>query len=80
MVAGFVAESIEDKITERFRVSGYLILEDVACDVRGDSVVLSGRLPSHYLKQVAQAIVAEVEGVGRVVNLIHVAPPSARPC
>jgi hypothetical protein len=33
---------------------------------------LIGRLPTYYLKQVAQAVVTEVEGVRRVVNLIEV--------
>lgn len=74
MVAGFVARSIEASVAERLRASGYLVLEDIACEVRDDAAVLTGRLPSHYLRQVAQAIVAEVEGVGRVVNLIRVDP------
>ena len=33
---------------------------------------LHGRLPTYYLKQVAQAIAAEVEGVSSVVNRIDV--------
>jgi hypothetical protein len=35
-------------------------------------MVLRGRLPSQYLKQVAQTLASGVEGVGRVVNLIKV--------
>jgi osmotically-inducible protein OsmY len=75
MASESVAQSIVARIVDRLRGSGYLVLEDVACDVRGNSVVLTGRLPSHYLKQVAQTIVAGVEGVRRVVNRIAVEPP-----
>jgi osmotically-inducible protein OsmY len=63
---------------DRLRRSGYLALRDVSCDAREGVVYLRGRLPAHYLKQVAQALAAGVEGVCRVVNLIEVATP-ARP-
>lgn len=63
----------------RLRRSGYLALWDVSCDVRGERVRLLGRLPSYYLKQVAQAVVAQVEGVRGVENLIEVASPGGRP-
>jgi hypothetical protein len=42
-------------------------------------VRLCGRLSSYYLKQVAQAVVAEVEGVRRVINLIEVVASAYRP-
>jgi osmotically-inducible protein OsmY len=60
----------------RFRRSGYLALSDVACDVHDGVVHLRGRLPSYYLKQVAQAVAAEVEGVRLVVNRIEVTAPT----
>jgi hypothetical protein len=60
----------------RIRSSGYLALRDVTCMARGDTVHLRGRLPSHYLKQIAQEIAAGVEGVRHVYNGIEV---SARP-
>jgi osmotically-inducible protein OsmY len=62
----------------RLRHSGYLALRDISCDVDGDGLSLHGRLPSYYLKQVAQALVAEVEGVERVVNMIKVSAPPRR--
>jgi osmotically-inducible protein OsmY len=63
---------------ERFRRSGYLALREVSC-LAGDGVVtLQGRLPSHYLKQVAQEIASGLEGVHRVVNRIKVYGPAGR--
>ena len=63
----------------RLRRSGYLALRDVSCDACAGVVRLRGRLPSYYLKQMAQAVVAEVEGVRRVINLIEVVAPACRP-
>jgi osmotically-inducible protein OsmY len=60
---------------ERLRSSGYLALRDVDCMARDDEVYLQGRLPSYFLKQLAQEIASGVEGVRRVVNRIDVLRP-----
>ncbi len=61
----------------RLRAGGYAVLRDVCCDFESGVLRLSGRLPSQYLKQVAQALVADLEGVSTVVNQITVvASPS----
>jgi hypothetical protein len=62
----------------RLRRSGDLAMRDVSCEAHAGIVRLRGRLPSYYLKQMAQAIVAEIEGVRRVVNLIEIAIPPRR--
>ena len=54
------------------RNSPYLALRNVACDCRDGLLTLRGCLPTYYLKQVAQAVVAHVEGVRQVVNEIEV--------
>ena len=41
---------------------------------RGGFVILSGRLPSYYLKQVLQTIVARVPGVREIDNHVAVEP------
>jgi hypothetical protein len=64
--------SIPIEVSRRLRRSGYLALRDVTCEVDGESLHLQGRLPTHYLKQLAQAIVAQVEGIRFIVNLIEV--------
>jgi carbon storage regulator len=64
--------TIEEEAEDRLRRSSYLALRDIVCEVREGVAQLRGRLPSHYLKQVAQAIVAEVGGVAVVMNQIEV--------
>ena len=56
------------------RRNPYLALRNVSCDCRGGVVVLRGRLPTYYLKQVAQEAVAHLEGVQGVENQIEVVP------
>jgi osmotically-inducible protein OsmY len=64
--------SLERRIEDCLCRSGYLALRAVVCDTRGGIVRLRGSLPTYYLKQVAQATVAEVDGVRRIINRIVV--------
>ena len=52
-------------------------LKNVACDCRDGLLVLRGCLPSYYLKQVAQEVVARLEGVQAIDNQIQVVPPAS---
>lgn len=70
---------IGSEALRRLRRSGYSALRDVSCDVHGGDMRLIGRLRSYYLKQVAQAVVADIEGVHRVVNLIEIAVTERSP-
>ena len=56
--------------------SGYSALRRVRCEFRDGVLRLRGRLPSHYLKQIAMAAVAEAEGVRTIINEIEVVRPS----
>ena len=57
----------------------YPDLKQLSCDYRGGVLVLRGCLPSYYLKQVAQEVVAhQVRGVGRLDNQIQVVRPAPR--
>jgi osmotically-inducible protein OsmY len=47
-------------------------LSDVSIDHEGRTVILSGRLPSFYLKQLLQEAVRHVPGVQHVRNQIDV--------
>ena len=60
------------------RRNPYLALKNVACDCREGVLVLRGCLPSYYLKQVAQEVVARLEGVERIENQIEVLTPASR--
>jgi osmotically-inducible protein OsmY len=65
-------------VESRLQSSGYTALRDVRCDFERREVRLYGTLPTHYLKQVAQALVAELEGVRLVENQIQVVPSAPR--
>jgi hypothetical protein len=69
-----VAESAEGLL----RGNSYLALKNVSCDYRDGVLILRGCLPTYYLKQLAQAAVARIDGVERVVNEIEVMAPSRR--
>jgi hypothetical protein len=62
----------------RLRRSGYSALGEIRCEVAGQAVRLIGRVPSYYLKQLAQAIVCEALDDHVVLNQIEVVSPPAR--
>jgi hypothetical protein len=62
----------------RLRRNPYLALKSVSCDCRGGVLVLRGCLPSYYLKQIAQEVVARLEGVAAIDNQIQVVRPASR--
>jgi osmotically-inducible protein OsmY len=64
--------SAADLAERELRGSPYLALRNVTCDGRDGVLTLRGCLPTYYLKQVAQAVVARVEGVRLIVNEIDV--------
>jgi osmotically-inducible protein OsmY len=66
------AVAIRRAAEHRLRCSGYLALRDVDCMASGDVLYLHGRLSSYFLKQIAQEIASNVEGVRRVINRIDV--------
>ena len=65
-----------DRLAERrLRGSSFLALRNVCCEYHEGVMTLRGRLPTYYLKQIAQELVAEVEGVQKVFNRIEVVAP-----
>ena len=66
-------------VAERALRSGpYPALKKVSCDYQGGVLVLRGCLPSYYLKQIAQEVVAhQFDKVGRLENRIEVVRPLA---
>jgi osmotically-inducible protein OsmY len=59
----------------RLRGNGYLALKNVTCTYDRGVLTLAGWLPTYYLKQLAQEVVAGVDGVEQVVNQIEVVSP-----
>lgn len=64
--------AVQTAIEEAFRRTGYgeLRLLDVHCE--GDVVTISGRVPTYYLKQLAQNVASDVPGSGRICNELRV--------
>jgi hypothetical protein len=64
-------------VAERgLRSSRYSALKHVSCDYQGGVLVLRGCLPSYYLKQIAQEVVAhQFDQVERLENRIEVVRP-----
>jgi osmotically-inducible protein OsmY len=56
----------------RFRANSHTALRGISCKGEGGVLVLEGRLSAFFQKQLAQEIVANVEGVEQVMNQIEV--------
>jgi hypothetical protein len=70
--------TITEMAERKLHSKPYQALKNVSCDWRDGVLVLRGRLPSYYLKQVAQEVVARLDGVEGMDNQIQVVPPLAR--
>ena len=68
----YMQQSIVEVVRGRLRASAYSALKRIVCVERDGAVELEGNVSSHYLKQVAQALVENVDGVTSVVNRIEV--------
>ncbi len=67
--------SIQAAAEQGLRSSPYSALKHVSCDCQGGVLVLRGRLPTYYLKQIAQEVVAhQFDKVERLENRIEVIP------
>ena len=67
--------AVNDRAERRLRGSSFLALRKICCEYREGILTLRGCLPTYYLKQVAQEVVAEVEGVEKISNDIEVVSP-----
>lgn len=64
--------SIETAAKARLEASPYPSIRQIVCQYDEGVLVLRGRLPSFFHKQLAQSAVAEVEGIKQIVNHIEV--------
>jgi osmotically-inducible protein OsmY len=53
-------------------------LRNVSCSYYNGALVLTGRVSSYYQKQIAQTLVAALDGVNRIINNLEVIPPLPR--
>ena len=66
-------EQLFSEIERALLITGHAgTLRGIQVEVHAGSVVLSGRLPSYYLKQIAQVSAMNIDGVVQVRNGIQV--------
>jgi osmotically-inducible protein OsmY len=61
-----------EAIVRALRSTGYAALRDLEIEITGGVVVLWGRVPSYYQKQLAQETAQHVSGACRVANGLEV--------
>jgi len=66
---------LEDELHHALSATGYSTLRHIGVDHDNGHVVLRGRVPTYFLKQLAQSIAASFPGVQVVDNNIEVACP-----
>jgi hypothetical protein len=61
---------------ERHRRCGYPVHREASRDGHDEWIHLHGPIPSHYLKQIAQAVVGKIEGGRLIINHIEGVAPT----
>jgi osmotically-inducible protein OsmY len=67
---------LAERVERALRATGYGPLRGIQVAVQARLVILGGRVPSYYLKQVAQATALAVAGAHQVRNDLDVGRPS----
>jgi osmotically-inducible protein OsmY len=67
-----VVDEVARAARGRLRGSSSVVLRAVSCEYEQDVLVLRGRVPTEYCKQLAQQIVTGAAGLAQVVNEIEV--------
>jgi hypothetical protein len=66
------APPVTELAEARLRASPYPLIRKIFCAYDEGKLVLRGRLPTFFHMQLAQAAVANIPGVGQIVNQIEV--------
>lgn len=61
-----------ERAEQRLRSNPYLALKNITCEERPGVLILRGQLPTYYLKQMASAAVADLDGTEEIINQIEV--------
>ena len=64
---------LKQRVIEALRASGYRAMRNIDVTVAKGMVILRGRVPSYYLKQIAQTAARSVRGVYELCNELDVA-------
>ena len=71
--------AVEAEAQSRLRTSNYLELRRVSCEFHEGVLTLRGRVPTFYLKQIAQELIRQLDGVVEINNRLVVAAPPGLP-
>jgi osmotically-inducible protein OsmY len=70
---------VGERAEDRLRRSPYLALRVIGCADYEGAVTLRGCVPTYYLKQIAQEVVAGTKGVRAIINQIEVMALPSKP-
>ena len=63
---------IQAAVEEALCLAGYGELRRVEVECNGDAVTIAGRVPTYYLKQLAQSVALDIPGIKNIRNELHV--------
>ena len=66
---------IEQAAKSKLQQSDYYGVRAVSCKFHEGVLTLDGQVPNYYLKQIAQTLVYQIEGVEELNNRVRVVPP-----
>ncbi|HTU23560.1 MAG TPA: BON domain-containing protein [Gemmataceae bacterium] len=72
LVQSLLDQDLAERVERALRATGYGPLRFVEVSVQAQLVILAGRVPSYYLKQIAQTAVQAVPGTHQVRNDLEV--------
>jgi osmotically-inducible protein OsmY len=75
LARGLAELCLVERVERALRATGFPPLREVQVSVCGQLVVLQGRVPSYYMKQLAQAAAMGVAGIGELRNELQVIRP-----
>ncbi len=67
-----------ERVQAALQHSPYLPLRNLKCYIHERVVILRGKVPTYYCKQLAQTLTAEIPGVDEVNNQIEVVGPGGK--
>ena len=67
-----VSQETFEAAKDRLQTSSSVVIRGVSCDRKCGALVLRGRVPSDYCRQLAEILVADVPGIPRLANQIEV--------
>jgi osmotically-inducible protein OsmY len=65
-------QSLAERVDQAIQTNPYISRRTLRFETDGSRIVLHGRVPSYYQKQMAQEAVRHVEGVEQIENCLEV--------